>query len=101
MMPVTRTKNVVGRSSGSLIRQNVCQAFAPSMRAASSRWVGIDVRPAQMDRGQLVGPVQRLELGFVVNRDPWVRVQPPPQIFAHAAGELLAADEQVDVPRGA
>ncbi|CFR99852.1 Uncharacterised protein [Mycobacterium tuberculosis] len=34
MIPVTRTKNMVGRNMGRVMRQKRCQALAPSVRAA-------------------------------------------------------------------
>jgi len=45
--PVTETKKNVGRSIGSVIRQNRCQDVAPSIRAASCTAGGIDSIPAR------------------------------------------------------
>ncbi len=35
MTPVTSTKKVTGESNGRVMRVNFCQAFAPSIAAAS------------------------------------------------------------------
>jgi hypothetical protein len=40
------TVALIGPSSGKMIRQNVCQVLAPSMRALSSSSSGIDRRNA-------------------------------------------------------
>ncbi len=48
-IPVTRTKNVVGRSMGSVMRRNRCHAVAPSVRAAAWMSSGMASRPARND----------------------------------------------------
>ena len=37
-----------GFASGTMMRQNVCHGFAPSMRAASSSSAGIDMKNCRM-----------------------------------------------------
>ena len=47
MIPVTVTKNSVGRSIGSVMRRNRCHAVAPSVRAALWMSYGIARMPAR------------------------------------------------------
>ena len=46
-MDITTTKNVTGRSIGSVTCRNSCQPVAPSIRAASRTATGISWRPAR------------------------------------------------------
>src|SRR5882757_2455968 len=47
MIPVTNTKNMVGRSIGSVMRQNRCHDVAPSVRAAEWISAGMARMPAR------------------------------------------------------
>jgi len=58
MTPVTSTKNMVGRSIGSVMRQNRCQEVAPSVRAAEWISAGIGQYAGQEEQRDVsdVGP---------------------------------------------
>src|SRR5690625_3921394 len=47
MIEVTETKNIVGRSSGSVTENRIRTGPAPSIRAASYTWAGICCSPAR------------------------------------------------------